>query len=89
MAAVSGAAQHAAHGPAAITKSALLRRESRGVHIRSDFLTTDNDHCLYNIVLSGAQMQARQVPAVLTKHKPEAGVWSYTDYIEHIVDTMD
>ena len=73
----------------AITKSALLRRESRGVHIRSDFLTTDNDHCLYNIVLSGAQMQARQVPAVLTKRKPEAGAWSYTEYIAHIVDTMD
>lgn len=73
----------------AITKSALLRRESRGVHIRSDYLTTDNDQCLHNIVLSGSQLQAQRVPAVLTKCKPEAGAWRYTEYIEHIVDTMD
>lgn len=73
----------------AITKSALLRRESRGVHIRSDYLTTDNDQCLHNIVLSGSQLQAQRVPAVLTKCKPEAGTWRYTEYLEHIVDTMD
>ena len=59
------------------------------MHIRSDYLTTDNDQCLHNIVLSGPQMQAQRVPAVLTKRKPEAGAWRYTEYIEHIVDTMD
>lgn len=73
----------------AITQSALLRRESRGVHIRSDYFKTDNDQCLYNIVLSGAQFQAQQVPAVLTKRQPEAGAWRYTDYIERVVETLD
>ena len=50
---------------------------------------TDNDQCLCNIVLSGAQFQAQQVPAVLTKRQPEAGAWRYTDYIERVVETLD
>ena len=37
----------------AVATSALLRKESRGVHIRSDYFVTDNHDCLYNIVLSG------------------------------------
>jgi succinate dehydrogenase/fumarate reductase flavoprotein subunit len=73
----------------AITTSALLRRESRGVHIRSDYLMTDNDRCLSNTVLSGPQMQAVSVPAVLTRERPEAGAWRYTTYIEKIVETME
>lgn len=73
----------------AITKSALLRRESRGVHVRADHLRTDNDRCLYNIVLSGHELQETLVPAVLTTLKPEAGAWSYTDYIERVVETLD
>lgn len=59
------------------------------MHVRADHLRTDNDRCLYNIVLSGHELQETLVPAVLTTLKPEAGAWSYTDYIERVVETLD
>ena len=73
----------------AIAKSALLRRESRGVHVRADHPYTDNGRCLSNIVLSGQALQETLAPAVLTALRPEAGRWSYTDYIERVVETLD
>ncbi len=73
----------------AITRSALLRRESRGVHVRSDCPQTDNSRCLYNIVLSHRGGVETLVPAVLTHTKPRDGVWRYTEYIEQVVEELD
>ena len=73
----------------AIVKSAMLRKESRGVHIRSDYFKTDNDHFLCNIVLQGKDMQAQKVPAVLTKTKPASGCLDYPEYIEQIVEMLE
>ena len=66
-------------------KSALVRDESRGVHVRGDMLRTSNVKNLYNIVFQGESLEAAKVPAVLNRMKPEIGEWSYTEYIEKIV----
>ncbi len=73
----------------AVATSALLRKESRGVHIRSDYFVTDNHNCLYNIVLSGMDLREQLVPAVLTKMRPEDCCQSYPDYIEKVVETLE
>lgn len=73
----------------AIVKSAMLRKESRGVHIRSDYFKTDNERFLYNIVLQGEDLKEQMVPAVMTRTRPEAGCWDYPEYIEKIVETLD
>ena len=62
----------------AIIKSAMLRKESRGVHIRSDYFQTDNTNYMGNIV-----------PAVTTRVTPEEGCWAYTDYIERVIETLE
>lgn len=66
-------------------KSALVRDESRGVHVRGDVLRTSNINGLYNIVFTGTNLQETKVPAVMTRMKPEIGEWRYTEYIEKIV----
>ena len=66
-------------------KSALVRDESRGVHVRGDILRTSNEKNLYNIVFRGESLEETKAPAVLTRMKPEIGEWSYTEYIEKIV----
>ena len=73
----------------AIARSALLRRESRGVHVRRDYPLTDNSRCLYNIVLSQRGQCETLVPAVLSYEKPQDGAWRYTDYIERVVEDLD
>lgn len=73
----------------AIVKSALLRRESRGVHIRSDYFKTDNDNYLYNVVLQGCDLQEKLAEAVMTRTRPETGCFAYPDYIEKVVALLD
>jgi len=66
-------------------KSALVRDESRGVHVRGDALRTSNVKGLYNICFKGLSLEATRLPAVMTRMKPEMGEWRYTEYIEKIV----
>lgn len=73
----------------AVVTSALLRKESRGVHIRSDHFVTDNRNCLYNVVLFGTDLKERLAPAVMTRERPEDCCQSYPDYIEKVVETME
>ena len=73
----------------AIIKSAMLRKESRGVHIRSDYFQTDNTNYMGNIVLCGEAMKEKFVPAVTTRVTPEEGCWAYTDYIERVIETLE
>ena len=72
----------------AIARSALLRQESRGVHIRADHFYTDNSQFLHNIVLSGAELRESRVPAVTARVSPEGGRWEYTQYVEKIVEEL-
>lgn len=73
----------------AITRSALLRRESRGVHIRSDHFYTDNQNFLHHIALSGESLAESFLPAASGQAAPESGIWEYTQYIEKIVDELE
>lgn len=73
----------------AIIKSAMLRKESRGVHVRSDYFHTDNNNYMGNIVLCGEKMTEKMLPAVVTKITPEDGCWEYTDYIEYVIETLE
>ncbi len=72
----------------AIVKSAMLRKESRGVHVRSDYLCTDNTNYMKNIILSGEELTERLEPVVATRTIPENGCWEYTDYIERVIETL-
>lgn len=73
----------------AIIKSAMIRKESRGVHIRSDYFYTDNTNYIGNVVLCGEELKETLVPVVSTRRIPEEGCWGYTDYIEHIIETLE
>ncbi len=73
----------------AIARSALLRRESRGVHIRSDHFYTDNSQFLHNIVLSGTELRERCIPAAAAGISPASGRWGYTQYVEKIVEELE
>lgn len=73
----------------AIIKSATLRKESRGVHVRSDYFHTDNTNYMGNIVLCGEDLKEKLVPTVSTRIKPEDGCWEYTDYIEHVIESLE
>lgn len=68
----------------AILAAAIARRESRGVHIRSDHFHTDNDEqlCLYRI--ADATVQPVKIP-VRNDYPVDAGVHDYAGYIETVV----
>ena len=73
----------------AIVRSAKLRKESRGVHVRGDYYFTDNKNYLGSIVIKNTQMESEFVPPVVTKMDLEdAGVHSYTAYIEETINKL-
>jgi len=56
----------------AILKSALLRKESRGAHYRSDYPNLDNENWLKNIIVTLAddELEVTEVPVSFTYVKP-------------------
>ena len=72
----------------AILLSADARKESRGVHVRSDYLVTDNCNLIKNTVVDPKTLQVRLEDTVLTRMEPEKVKLSYVDYIEQIVGQL-
>ena len=71
----------------AAAKSALLRTESRGVHYREDYPSTDNDHWLQeNIVqVADGEIAITRRPATFTKITPPPGVTPYLEMIKKLM----
>lgn len=60
-------------------RSALMRKESRGAHYRTDFRMTDNKNWLANIVIRqvGEEMCLTTKPIIVTKLNPPINVTPY------------
>lgn len=73
---------------AAILKAAGLRKESRGVHVREDFLYTDDIHYLKNLVIAGETLDTRWVAPVHTAYRPEPVCKDYMLYTEDVIKKL-
>lgn len=69
----------------ACLKSASLRKESRGVHVREDYLFTDNEHFLKNIVIRNPQLDVQWTEPVHTDIHPEPVHKPYIPYVEDVI----
>ncbi len=69
-----------------ILRSARLRKESRGVHIREDYFYTDNGRFLNNIVIEDAGLSHRMERPVMTKVILEDE--QQHDYVDYIKETI-
>jgi succinate dehydrogenase/fumarate reductase flavoprotein subunit len=66
----------------AILKSAGLRKESRGVHVREDHFVTDNRKFLKNIVIVDTDFNFRWEPVPTCRVRPSKEVVDYIEGIE-------
>lgn len=71
-----------------ILQSALIRKESRGVHVRSDHPVTDDAGFLNNIVVDGADLSCHTEAVVFHRLSPKPMTQSYTGYVERIVEQL-
>ena len=73
----------------AILRSARLRRESRGVHIREDYFYTDNNQFLNNIIIENTELNHRMDKPIITKVKLEdSNKHGYVEYIEETIKKL-
>jgi succinate dehydrogenase/fumarate reductase flavoprotein subunit len=68
-------------------RAALMRTESRGVHYRSDFPYTDNDHWLQEIVARKQEdcVEWTSRPVVATRLLPGPGTKPYMDMLKEMM----
>lgn len=72
----------------AILRSASLRKESRGVHVREDHLYTDNQNFLKNIVIQNTDLEHRWAEPVHTAIRPEPVCKAYIPYVEDVISKL-
>jgi len=72
----------------AILKSAAACKESRGVHVRSDYLFTDDQSYLKNTVVDDPALHVHFEDAVQTRMRPGGQTLPYTAYIEKVIDEL-
>jgi succinate dehydrogenase/fumarate reductase flavoprotein subunit len=72
-------------------KSAFERRESRGVHYRSDCPRTDNAGWIKHVVIAkeSDQMKVTSDPVTITKIRPPGGTEDYEKVIMDTIKTME
>lgn len=73
---------------AATLQSALLRRESRGVHVREDHLYTDNQNFLKNLVVRDTDLTTDWTDPVHTAIRPECVCRDYIPYVEDVIGKL-
>ncbi len=80
--------EHMVHLVEASARSALARTESRGVHYREDFSSTDNDNWLHESIvkLTDGGMEIAMRPVTLTKIAPPAGTVPYLDMMKSMME---
>jgi len=68
-------------------RSALRRKESRGVHYREDFPDTDNDNWLKEIIVKHdeAGLKIDQRSLTITSMSPPTGVTPYLDFMKQMM----
>jgi succinate dehydrogenase/fumarate reductase flavoprotein subunit len=74
----------------ASARSGLMRKESRGVHYRSDYPKTDNDNWLREIIVRQAngRFSLSTRPVTVTKFKLPHGKFSFEEGIIRAVERL-
>jgi succinate dehydrogenase/fumarate reductase flavoprotein subunit len=72
----------------AMAKSALLRKESRGVHIRQDCFFIDNENWLKHILIIGDSLVSREEDVVREKMKISPNRIPYMEFLKDLVKSL-
>ena len=73
---------------AATIKSATLRKESRGVHVREDHLYTDNVNYLKNVTIKNPALDTEWMKPIHTRIVPETVCKDYIPYVEDVISKL-
>lgn len=72
----------------AIAKSALIREESRGVHIRQDFFFTDNENWLKHVLIHGDALISKLKDAKGNKTQIDPIKIPYMEFLKNLVKSL-